>query len=385
MSVNDVMFAVGATNGSPWGSGILRSPSPGDPWDWVELPDGPKPSTTEPTYWHVQPHDEQVVVSAARATLSEVSLWAWSSPDGTGWRGGPIGTFAGNSSAGRLHPIGDALVSVVQRDGGVVVVHSVDGAQSWEEAPVARLTVSEGESAGLTGEPWITQDGRARALVSFSGETSRGFANVLIEAPGPAGPWTIADPDCAHSEPTPRGHCNPSIEAGALTVRGVEVSLDGGRTWADAIFEEPLDRDPHRAISGFSSLGALPDGGWIGTIDGFIPAGGGPLAWVVRSDDGKAWSTLLGPGLDGCSTSPMDTDQPWAEAHEPAVLEGEVLTVFTCPGAGSGLYQLGTEPVNVRRTEPAQRLGKPFRHGGAVVAPIEDNGPRVRGFFVVQP
>jgi len=74
VSVNDVMFAVGATNGSPWGSGILRSPSPGDRWDWVELPEGPKPSTTEPTYWHVQPHDEQVVVSAARAALSEVSL-----------------------------------------------------------------------------------------------------------------------------------------------------------------------------------------------------------------------------------------------------------------------------------------------------------------------
>lgn len=310
VSAKSAVFAVGATNGSPWGSGILWSPSPGEPWKWVELPDGPKPSTTEPTYWYVQRRDEQVVVVAARATLSEVSLWAWSSLDDIDWRGGPVGTFAGNSSAGRLHAIGDALASVVQRDGGVVVFHSLDGARSWEEAPVAGLMVLEGESAGLADEPWITQDGRARALVSFSGETSRGFANVLIEAPGPAGPWTITDPDCAYSEPIPRGHCYPSIEAGALTARGVEVSLDGGRTWADASFEESLDRDPNRVISGFSSLSALPGGGWIGTVDGFIPAGGGPLGWVVRSDDGKAWSTLLGPGLDGCAESPMDTDQP---------------------------------------------------------------------------
>lgn len=214
VSAKDVMFAVGATNGSPWGSGILRSPAPGDSWRWVELPDGPTPSATEPTYWYVQTHDERIVVAAARATLSEVSLWAWSSLDNTDWRGGPAGTFPGNSSAGRLHAIGGALVTVVQQGDGVVVLHSLDGAESWDEAPVAGLTVLENESAALTGGPWMTHGGHANALLSFSGETSRGSANALIEAPGPAGPWTITDPDCAYSEPVPRGHCNPPGRGG---------------------------------------------------------------------------------------------------------------------------------------------------------------------------
>jgi hypothetical protein len=333
----------------------------------------------------VRSDEDRVVVSAVRATLTEVSLWAWYSPDNGEWRGGPVGTFPGNSSAGRLHTIGDALVTVVQQGDGVVVLYSLDGARSWREAPVAGITVQRGESAGLTGEPWTTSDGRLRALVSFSGETSRGFANVLIEAPSPAGPWTISDPDCAQSETIPRGHCYPSVEAGALTARGIEVSLDGGRTWTDATFEERLDRDPHRTVSGFSTLTALPTGDWIGTVDGYIPAGGGPLAWVLHSTDGKAWSALLGPGLDGCSDSPMDTDQPWAQAHEPLVLDGDALAVFTCPGAGSGVYRLGPEPVALRQTEPTRRLGSPFRHGAEVVVPVEDDHPRVRGFFVVKP
>jgi len=57
-----------------------------------------------------------------------------------------VGTFSGDSSAGRVHEIGDALVTVVQQGDRVAVLHSFDGAQSWEAAPVAGITVLDGES-----------------------------------------------------------------------------------------------------------------------------------------------------------------------------------------------------------------------------------------------
>jgi hypothetical protein len=172
-------------------------------------------------------------------------------------------------------------------------------------------------------------------------------------------------------EPTPRGPCSPSVEAGAVIAQGVEVSLDGGQTWEDAVYEPPLDGDPQRVISGFSSLVQLPGGAWIGTVAGYIPAGGGPLAWVVHSADGRTWSTVLGSGVNGCTQSPMDTDQPWAQAHQPVLVRDAAIAVFTCPGAGSGLYRIDADAIPLHHVAPGQRLGAPFRHGGSVVASVQ--------------
>lgn len=385
-SAGDLIFALAATEGSVWASGIVRSLAPGEPWEPVALPDAPEPSPTGNFSWDLQAIDGGVFVSAAEATPAETILWAWSSSNGTDWIGGRIGAFPGASPYARFHNVGDALLRGIQRDGAVVLLHSLDAGQSWQEAPVAGITVLEGESAGLTADPWTNEAGQIRAVVYFSGETSRGFEYILIEAPSPGGPWTIVDPACPQSEQVPRGHCYPSVKAGAVTARGIEVSLDGGRTWADATFRRPLDRDPHRVVSGFSSLTSLPTGGWIGTVDGYIPAGGGSLAWLMHSTDGRTWSALLGPGQNGCAQSPMDTDQPWAQAHPPLLAGNAAVVAFTCPGAGSGLYRIDTDTSPVHEVEPGQRLGEPFQHRGTVVAPIEGvDEQSVKGFAVVRP
>lgn len=385
-SAGNLIFALAATEGSVWASGIVRSLDPGEPWEPVALPDAPEPSPTGNFTWDLQAIDRGVFVSAAEATPAGTILWAWSSSNGTDWTGGRIGAFRGASPYARFDNVGDSVVRVIQRNEAVVVLHTLDAGKSWHEAPIAGLAVLEGESAGLAGGPWTTPTGQVRMLVSYSGETSRGFENVSAEAPSPDGPWTVVDPMCPQNEQVPRGHCYPSVEAGTLRARGIEVSLDAGRTWADATFRQPLDRDPHRVVSGFSSLTSLPTGGWIGTVDGYVPAGGGPLAWVLHSTDGRTWSALLGPGQNGCTRSPVDTDQPWAQAHPPLLAGDAAVAAFTCPGAGSGLYRIDTDTTPVHQVEPNQRLGEPFQHGGTVVAPVRGvDDEAIRSFVVVQP
>lgn len=94
---------------------------------------------------------------------------------------------------------------------------------------------------------------------------------------------------------------------------------------------------------------------------------------MVRSDDGDTWRTVLGPGLDGCTDTPADTD--FVGADKPLVVGDEALVAFACPGRDPGLYRISAEQPGTQAVEhlpPDGRFGAPMDVRGDVVVPVHD-------------
>lgn len=373
-------------DGSPLDLRPVRAAGPAEPWESIDLPDAPGAGTVDThDSWSLDRHGSAAVLSTSRADQDSVTLRVWSSDDGVEWQGGVVGTYDG--AAVTAHPHADGIMAVAAQDGAVVIVTGAAAGGPWQTTPLPALTLRENEFVDLAGSPWSMPDGGVRASISFYGATDRSGLHVLVDAPSLSGPWSVVDDACAGSGQAPRGECRPVLTAGDVLARGLEVSGDGGATWELAEFAPALVVSPYAEVHGFTAVEPLPDGGFVGTMTGFIPAGGGSLAWVVHSDDGRSWQPLLGPGIDGCDDNPQDTAQPWASAEIPVVVDDGAMVVHNCPGVDPGVFHIpagGAAATLVEQVSgPQLRLGAPFAFAGHVVTPVvqADSGEVVR--FVV--
>jgi photosystem II stability/assembly factor-like uncharacterized protein len=383
--IGDVLLGA-ESSGHPTPGGVVRSLDGGRTWKRAPLPQqagGLVPLAVERL-------DDVVVVAgsryAERSTVAgnpALERLVWTTRDGRRWHGPLVVERTSSHLGPHIGRLDGRLVTAARLHEGFFVFTSGDGGKAWRRVAVGGLDLIEGESADLR-ETWLAPDASMRGTVTFSGLVNpahEGRTGLLSSGDGGA-TWALVQL-CDHSVATERS-CRPVLRSSALLLRGLEASLDGGATWT------PVSFDPSfKKANAFAVVESVPGGGWLATVTGSSGGGGGPLSWVVRSDDGLHWKALLGPGVDGCPPEPVHADDLHNAVSAPLRAGSRWYVVFSCRTRGIALYGASLDARAFRSIEKLELTGHPyfltpFRGPDGVVLPVPATNGHLRRLLVVQ-
>ena len=256
-------------------------------------------------------------------TTPNSALYAWTTRDGSTWRGGLAATRPGTSASysTTVSMINDTpVLGTTTTDGSFTVVRQGrDGA--WTASHVSGLKVGStdsgvGESAQLES---VWNEGRYwTGRVSFAGETTRPDGG-LIRGTGAIGPWSYTACD-------PAAECAPALTGAGLTFRGHEVSTDNGRHWK----RWRITPTPAREVEQVSFVSVLRVGNaWIATATAAPPTDRS-YGFLLRSVDGQHWRSLI---ADPCPK--RGNGRPNSNFSPPVTLGDRLWTLYTCSQLGT--------------------------------------------------